>query len=141
LGPFKAGPDGSKPKPLVSVRPTPLDVRGVPMRLALDAVVAKDRRYEWREMDGVVVVRPRPAWRDPGHPLLRPVPADRESEFPGGTLLDMLNAAVRARGGMHWSLRSETSTILLDRGRVVTVSRPVVTVDGPAGSRGIPLWR
>ena len=87
-----------------------------------------------------MVVRPRAAWRDSSHPLLRPVLAERESGFPGGTLLDMLNAAVRAPGGMHWSLQSEISTIFLDRGRAVTVSRPVATIDGPAGSRGIPLW-
>lgn len=128
-------------KRIVSVRPTLVDARGGTLREALDAVVVRNRRYEWHEMEGVVVVRPRAAWRDPGHPLLRPMPAERESGFSGGTLLDRLNAAVRAPGGMHWSLQSEISTILLDRGRAVTVSRPVVMIDGPAGSRGIPLWR
>src|SRR5262245_1991103 len=51
-GPFRPlGP--AREKPLVSVRPTPLDVRGVPLRYALDAVVAKDHRYAWKEVDGV----------------------------------------------------------------------------------------
>lgn len=134
-GLFRPGPDGARPKPLVSVRPTPLDVRGVPLRHALDAAVAKDRRYEWREMDGVVVVRPRAAWNDPRHPLHLP------SDVSTGTLLGLLNEEARTRGGTHWALTSEVRTILLDRGLALTVSRAVITVDGPAGSREIPLWR
>ena len=134
-GPFKHGPNGTRPKPLVSVRPTPLDVRGVPLRHALDAAVAKDRRYEWREMEGVVVVRPRAAWHDPRHPLHLP------SDVSTGTLLGMLNEAARTPGGTHWSLTSEVRTIFLDRGRAVTITRAVITIDGPTGSREIPLWR
>src|SRR6185503_10100532 len=61
--------------PVVRRRPTPLDVRGVPLRAALDAVVSKDRRYAWTVLDGVVVIRPVAAWRDASHPLLQPVNA------------------------------------------------------------------
>lgn len=130
---------------IVSVRPRPRDVRGLTLRQALDAAVASDRRYEWRDIDGVVAVRPKAAWRDRDHPLLRPVtaadldaaglPADAD----GRTVFDVLNAAVRARGRSQWSVRSEISTIFLDRGRAVTVTQPVVRLDGPAGSREIPL--
>ena len=132
--PFRtSSPNGARPGKIVSVRPTPLDVRGVTLRQALDAVVAKDRRYSWREVDGVVVVRPVAAWRDPQHPLSRMV-----SE--GNSLFDSVNAIARIEGA-QWSLRSEVSTVLLDRGRAVTIADPMLRIDGPAGSRGIPLWR
>jgi hypothetical protein len=154
--PYSTRGGASRPRPLVSVRPTPLDVRGVPLRQALDAVVAKDRRYEWRDVAGVAVVRPRAAWRAPEHPLLRRVPAaslqeNAEGEellavlthlsldFPGGTLFELLNSAVRANGHVQWSLRSDVYTIFLDRGRAVTVSQPVLSLGGPA-PRTLPLF-
>lgn len=110
-----------------------LDIRGITLRQALDAAVTADRRYEWRYIDGVVVVRPASSWRDSGHPLSRIV-----SE--GSSLLDHVNALARTEGA-QWSLRSRTSSILLDGGRAVTVAEPTLTVDGPAGSRGVSLWR
>jgi len=130
---------------IVSVRPRPLDVRGVPLRQALDAAVAADRRYEWREVDGVVVVRPRAAWRDRDHPLLRAVTATQLSDagisidFDGAILFDVINTAVRSHERLQWSLRSDVSTIFLDRGRAVTVSRPMLSLGGPAGAREFPL--
>jgi hypothetical protein len=129
--PFSTRGGSSRPRPLVSVRPTPLDVRGVTLRQALDAVVAKDRRYSWREVDGVVVVRPVAAWRDPEHPLLR-------RELAGTSLFDQLNEMARAEGA-QWSLRSEVHTILLDRGRAVTVTEPVLRLDAAGASRTFPL--
>jgi hypothetical protein len=128
--PYSTRGGASRPRPLVSVRPTPLDVRGVPLRQALDAVVAKDRRYSWREVDGVVVVRPVAAWRDREHPLLRTV-------SPGTSLFDHLNSLARTEGA-QWSLRSEVSTIFLDRGRAVTVAQPVLSLGG-AAPRTFPL--
>ena len=130
---------------IVGVRPRPLDVRGVPLRQALDAAVAADHRYEWHEMDGVVVVRPRAAWRDRDHPLLRRVTATQLKdaglplEFDGATLFDVVNMAVRSHQRSQWSLTSEVSTILLDRGRGVTVRRPMLSLGGPAGLREFPL--
>ena len=130
---------------IVSVRPRPLDVRGVTLRQALDAAVSADHRYEWRNVDGVVVVRPRQAWRQAEHPLLRPVTAAQlndagmSMDVEGGTVFDVINMAVRTHGRSQWSLRSEVSTIFLDRGRAVTVAQPVLSLDGPAGSREIPL--
>jgi hypothetical protein len=37
----------------------------------LNAAVAADDRYEWRRVDSVVVVRPKPAWNDPSNPFNR----------------------------------------------------------------------
>ena len=110
---------------IVGVRPRLLDVRGLPLWHALNAVTVANRRYEWREMDGVVVVRPRAAWRDPSHPLL--------------TLVDQLNATVRARPGSHWILERSSSVVLLDHGRAVEVVEPVLKVVDEAGEEPIPL--
>lgn len=112
-------------KRIVSVRPALVDARGVTLREALDAVVVRNRRYAWRVIDGVVVVRPAAAWRDPSHPLL--------------TLIDQLNATVRARGRSHWILERSSSVVLLDRGRAVEVVEPVLRVVDEAGEETIPL--
>jgi hypothetical protein len=138
----------TRPSPsgrIVSVRPRPLDLRGRPLREALDAVVAADRRYEWRDVDGVAVVRPRAAWSDREHPLLQPVTAAQledagvPMEVEGGTLFDLLNAIVRTQGQWQWSLRSEVSTIFLDHGRAVTVATPALRLGSSAGAHTVHL--
>ena len=45
---------------------TPLSIRATTRKVrdVLDALIAADPRYEWREDDGVVVVRPVEAWND-----------------------------------------------------------------------------
>ena len=106
-------------------RRTPPDVRALTLGDALDTAVARDRRYAWDVLDGVVVVRPAAAWRDPSHPLL--------------TLIDQLNATVRARGRAHWVLERSSSVVLLDRGRAVEVVEPVLRVVDEAGEETIPL--
>ena len=40
---------------------------GMTVGRALDALVAVDRRYAWREQDGVLILRPVEAWRDRTH--------------------------------------------------------------------------
>jgi hypothetical protein len=125
----------TRPSPsgrIVSVRPRPLDLRGRPLREALDAVVAADRRYEWRDVDGVAVVRqPVTAAQleDAGVPM----------EVEGGTLFDLLNAIVRTQGQWQWSLRSEVSTIFLDHGRAVTVATPALRLGSSAGAHTVHL--
>ena len=68
--PFNTSGGASGATPLVSVRPRPLDLRGATLRQALDAVVSANRRYEWRDVAHVAVVRPRASWRDPEHPCI-----------------------------------------------------------------------
>lgn len=50
-------------------RPTrlsqPVTATGRKLREVLDDLIRADDRYEWREDDGVIVVRPPAAWRDP----------------------------------------------------------------------------
>lgn len=49
------------------------DLRGATVREALDRLVAADPRYEWREMDGMVIVRSVKAWADCSHFMNRDV--------------------------------------------------------------------
>lgn len=61
---------------------------GLTVRDALSAVIARDPRYDWREVDGVIVIRPLTAWTQPDHPLSRetgPVRLDK------ATLIDAIN--------------------------------------------------
>jgi len=50
-----------------------IEATGRPLRAVLDAIVAADSRYEWRDDDGVVVLRPSAAWSDRGNALYRSV--------------------------------------------------------------------
>jgi len=46
------------------VRPWTIAATGMKLRAVLDAIVAADSRYEWREDDGVVVFRPVASWSE-----------------------------------------------------------------------------
>ncbi len=50
-----------------------VNATGMTLRGALDAIVAADPRYEWREDNGVVVIRPVAAWANARHLLYTPV--------------------------------------------------------------------
>jgi hypothetical protein len=50
-----------------------IEASGRPLRAVLDAIVAEDPRYEWREDSGVFVVRPAVAWTDRDDVLYRGV--------------------------------------------------------------------
>ena len=80
--------------PIVSVRPRPLDVRGVTLGQALDAAVAVDRTYAWRAMDGVVVIRPVSAWSDSSHPLLTPAAPLRLEAVPISELVGAVRQVI-----------------------------------------------
>jgi hypothetical protein len=49
------------------------DLIGLSVREALDALVRVDRRYSWRTVDQVIVLRPSEAWTDPKNVLNQPV--------------------------------------------------------------------
>jgi hypothetical protein len=51
--------------------PTRVDLTGLTVRQALDALVATDPRYAWRQFGRTVVIRPAAAWDDASHPLHR----------------------------------------------------------------------
>ena len=102
------------------------------VRQLLDRLVALTPDYAWRDMHGVAVVRPAPAWADASDALnarmasftfadttlsetvaaiLRVPPRESHLDaqhftlaFKGGTLADALNALVLARGGVGWKV-------------------------------------
>jgi len=113
----------------------PITVTGMRLRDALSALAGTDPRYEWREMDGVIVFRPVQAWLDGSDPLflpVKPVQLHRASlsavfdvirsalgaspptrsliadsrrisiDIPGGSALDLLNAAAKSHGQLWW---------------------------------------
>lgn len=135
---------GLGPEPCTE-RPTPGVTTGPPTtaRMVLDRLVSMAPDYAWRDMNGVVVVRPVAAWNSPDHflgarvqsfdgtdanmaeafaALSQPLaprgfwpesaawaaaPPGRASfslSFPGGSLLDALNAIVRPRGDLGWTI-------------------------------------
>lgn len=124
-----------------SGEPAPLDIpaSGRPLRAVLDAIVAADPRYEWRDDAGVAVLRPAMAWTDKDDFLHRSVgairfddvgvsdalqlvvalfgqdlhPSQRNTlantkrftlDVPPGTVLEGLNAIVRAHGALAWGI-------------------------------------
>ena len=119
----------------------PLNVQasGKPLRVVLDAIVAADPRYEWREDNGVAVLRPATAWTDTNdflhrsaaairfddagvsdalqlviglfgedlHPSQRNTLADPKRfnlDVPPGTVIEALDAIVRAHGALAWGI-------------------------------------
>jgi hypothetical protein len=116
---------------------------GISARQAFDHLMTSMPQYSWKEMNGVVVVRPKAAWENPRNPLNLPTsrfeatdqrvdnvlhtvlhavtpsmfiphqhvprpdaPSNRlvDVTFSGGTMLDALNAVVRAHGDLEWQL-------------------------------------
>jgi hypothetical protein len=112
---------------------------GRPLRVVLDAIVAADPRYEWRDDSGVAVLRPAAAWTDRYdylhrsaaairfddvgaadalqlivalfgqdlHPSQRDTLGDTKRfnlDVPAGTVLEALDAIVRAHGTLAWGI-------------------------------------
>jgi hypothetical protein len=55
---------------------------GLPLGTVLAAIVAQDPRYAWREMDGVIVFRPKAAWDNADDPLSEGIDAVRLNSVP-----------------------------------------------------------
>jgi hypothetical protein len=79
---------------------------------ALDDIVAFDPRYEWRTVDGVIVIRPTTAWLDPGDPLFRIVRAIRLDNVTVSKALAALREALG--GSITPSPVSDTRTFSID---------------------------
>jgi len=130
---FEAGPDcadqsasevmgGPMPGARVETGGDTVDLTGETLRAALDAMTARARDYMWKEIDGVIVVRPKEAWDNVWDPLTVPFRSDTEGRrldaafnsvlekrkhaplATTGTLLQRLNTAVRAEGAGQWGV-------------------------------------
>ena len=70
---------------------------GAPLRLVLDALVTIDPRYEWRVLDGVVVIRPRDGLGRSREPARRPRRRVRLLDEPIGKLVRLAERALGAQ--------------------------------------------
>jgi hypothetical protein len=93
-------------------------VTGMRLADALALLAAIDSRYEWREMDGVVVFRPVQAWRDALNPLFLPVPDVQLRRVTLSTVMGVIASALK--GPEH------ASNTIVDTRRM--------SIDIPAGS-------
>ena len=86
---------------------------------ALDDIVAFDSRYEWRDVDGVIVIRPATAWLDPRDPLFRTVPAIRLDNVTVSKALAALREALGGSGTPTAVADTRTFSIDVPPGRTV----------------------
>jgi hypothetical protein len=68
----------------------------MPLRVALEAIGSLDPRFEWRDMNGVIVFRPVEAWADPYDPLFRLIPSVRLDDVPGSEAVGLVRSMLRA---------------------------------------------
>jgi hypothetical protein len=68
-----------------------------PLRTVLDTLVHADPRYEWREDDGVIVVRPIAAWSDDSSALHAPIDALMLEDVTARDVLNLLAQMVGAQ--------------------------------------------
>lgn len=80
-------------KPRWTSQPVPLT--GLRLHDALDVMVGIDPRFEWREIEGVIVFRPVHAWRDSGDVLFAPTPSFRVDDM---RTFEVMRAVVFAAG-------------------------------------------
>lgn len=74
----------------------PTTVTGMRLADALGTLAAMDTRYEWREMDGVIVFRPAQAWGDGLNPLFRPVRDVQLQRVTLSTVMGLIASALKS---------------------------------------------
>lgn len=95
-----------------------VNVTGLSLRDALAVLVTLDPRYDWRELEGVVVVRPLLAWTEPAHPLSRDAGPTHLQRATVGDAVNYLQTLVEP--GMKYTQ---------ERDRGVDVARISIAVD------------
>jgi hypothetical protein len=86
---------------------------GVRLKDVLGRLAALVPDYDWAIMDGVVVFRPSDAWKDARSPLAARVPAIHFSEAPlGRVMAAILNLPVPGTPGHHMSIDFPGGTVL-----------------------------
>jgi len=77
--------------------PRPTIVTGMRLADALATLAAMDSRYEWREMDGVIVFRPRHAWGDAQDRLFLPVRDVQLQRVTLSTVMGLIASTLKSR--------------------------------------------
>jgi hypothetical protein len=105
---------------------------GRPLREVLDAIVAADPRYEWREDDGVIVILPVITWNDPLSPLFGTIGRlelkDVTATEAITVMMKMVGANRRPDSGMNDSRRFSVS--LSDDATFLTAMNGIVRAHG-----------
>jgi len=108
---------------------------GMTLQSALTTLVTLDPRFEWRNLDGVIVLRPVTAWRDPASPLYHTV---NELRLEDTTVAKAIGAFTTRVGSPEHARNSFPDT------RTFTVDVPQGTVldllNGIARSHGELCW-
>ena len=86
---------------------------GLALRDALHVLTALDPRYEWREMDGVIVFRTPAAWRDSYSLLFTLVPPLQLENVPAPEAVDAVLATIGGKNKL-WSGPPDTRRVSLD---------------------------
>jgi hypothetical protein len=109
---------------------------GMTLRDALATLVALDPRYEWRDLDGVIVFRPAQAWGDASHPLFRLIDSVRLDDVTAskaiGVVTTLLGAPEHARNSFP---DSRTFSVDLPQGTMLDL------LNGIARSHGQMHWQ
>lgn len=98
-----------------SPRPAPADeiaLLGRTFDDILDLLVKADPRFYWTESDGVVVLRPLAAWRDPDHFLHRAVDRLELKEQNVGAAMDVLFPGPYGASGLGEQILATDPTLL-----------------------------
>jgi hypothetical protein len=96
-----------------------LTLTGLTAHEALDRLMQLDSRYEWREIDSVIVVRPRIAWTDPNDFLHRTVSSFTvQNKHLGSTL----EAIIDVLGPFHWPAGERFVSTTLQADRVISMN-------------------
>jgi hypothetical protein len=112
-----------------------LDLSGLTLRMIFARVVELRPEYSWTEIDGVVVVRPVPAWTSPDNALHRTIkPFAVDKMHPHLALHAMLEAAEPSMLHPHTDVQlSALGKRAFDPGATGEIDRPI-TVDFQGGS-------
>ena len=129
--------DESPPDPTQPPNGPEVAIGHLTLRAALDALVAADHRYEWREMQGVVVIRPVGSWNDPAHPLAQPAPRTQVIDAHLGQAVDAVSRAFGRRPSVPTAQYADDSraTIRFDGGSRLELLNAAVR------GRGAAYWQ
>ena len=130
-------------------RSAEIPATGRTLRDVLDAMVAIDPRYEWREMDGVIVIRPTASWNDPQSLFFRLVPGERMHDVSPQEAVERLarqlghdDRLVGIPGGKLLSIDAPQGTVLdfantivRTHGEMIWTLEPTTRLGASAGYR------
>lgn len=98
------------------------------LKEALDAAMAMDGRYDWREADGVFVVRPKTAWSDSVDPLNRPVRNLQITDVPlNDVITGIANVIYAGRFVVSGRASNSPASFRIDSGTVIDVLNRLIT--------------